>query len=64
MPPKFECVCTENSGPFAHIVEIAAYNAAWHRDKYKETKDRYHLGQWKAYSRTAKRLRQNESSVS
>jgi hypothetical protein len=38
-----------------HIVGICRENAAWHRRKFKETGDRYWLGQWKAYSRMAKR---------
>lgn len=64
MLPKFECTCSELSGPLDHLIELSIYNAAWHRAKYRETKDRYHLGQWKAYSRTAKRLKQNESFIS
>jgi len=39
-----------------HCAKIAADNARWHREKFRETQDRYHLGQWKAYSRVAKRL--------
>lgn len=40
----------------AHIASIAKSNAHWHRQKYAETHDRYHLGQWKAYYRVFKRL--------
>lgn len=39
----------------AHIVSIGRDNAQWHLSKYFETKDKYYLGQWKAYSRMAKR---------
>jgi hypothetical protein len=60
--PSFKCKCSELSGPLSHIIELSTYNAAWHRSKYKETGDRYHLGQWKAYSRTAKRLKSNEQA--
>lgn len=55
---KFECQCGEESDccNLKHKAEIARFNAKWHRKKFKETGDRYYLGQWKAYSRVAKRL--------
>ncbi len=40
----------------SHLVRPARENARWHRDRHKATRDRYHLGQWKAYSRVALRL--------
>lgn len=39
-----------------HVAGIARDNAKFHRDKFKEIGDRYHLGQWKAYYRVYKRL--------
>jgi len=44
----------------AHVANIAKDNAKTHRDKYKITGDRYHLGQWKAYYRVYKRLSRPE----
>lgn len=43
-----------------HNIKLSKENAMWHRVKYLETKDRYHLGQWKAYSRVSKCLRKIE----
>jgi hypothetical protein len=54
---EFECNCNESSVKNSHVIEIATYNAAWHREKFHQTRDRYHLGQWKAYFRVAKRLK-------
>src|ERR1051326_6442246 len=39
-----------------HLAGIARDNSKWHWNKFKETKDRYHLGQFKAYQRVYKRL--------
>lgn len=39
-----------------HIAGIALSNARFHRQKYLESNDRYHLGQWKAYYRVYKKL--------
>ena len=36
---------------FRHLTKLLKTNAAWHRAKFKETGDRYYLGQWKAYYR-------------
>ena len=47
-----------------HLVELAKKNAKFHRLKYHETKDRYYLGQWKAYSRIAFRLSRLEMEPS
>lgn len=46
-----------NDFQLKHIISLAENNARFHREKFKETKDRYWLGQWKAYSRTANRLK-------
>ena len=37
-------------------IKILRDNAEWHRQEYLKTKDRYNLGQWKAYSRMVRRL--------
>lgn len=40
----------------AHISNIAKDNAYWHRQQFRVTSDRYHLGQWKAYWRVYRKL--------
>ena len=39
-----------------HLARLARENARWHRLRFLATRDRYHLGQWKAYLRTALRF--------
>jgi len=60
---KFECHCTESTEENGHVIELALHNAAWHREKFHQTGDRYNLGQWKAYYRVAKRLKTPEKGA-
>lgn len=43
-----------------HLIKLATDNAQWHEVEYKKTHDRNHLGQWVAYRRMAKKLKNLE----